>query len=94
MTPAAFISLGLVGLMFLLWNAAMFHMLWTLNRRANERLNQTGGSYPAWATHSLKVFRHALTSDKDRPLRRRILWLSVLLALSIAGFTILQMRAL
>ena len=80
--------------MFIFWNVAMFHMLWTLSRRAKDQMGETDGGYPAWVGRSLTVYLQALTSVKDRPMRRRILLLSVLLTLSIAVFTYFKTRAL
>ena len=85
MAPAAIVSLTVLTLIFVIWAVAMFHMLWRLAKRSLDRLEQTGGGYPTWVGHSLKIFLGALTSDKDRAMRRRILILTGLLILSIAA---------
>lgn len=94
MAPAALISLGVLTLIFVIWAGAMFHMLWRLNKRSIDRLNETGGGYPTWVGHSLRVFFGAVTSDKDRRMRRRILILTGLLVLSIATHSYIVTRAL
>jgi hypothetical protein len=92
MAPAAQVSLGLLILIALIWAAAMFHMLWRLNKRALGRLDETGGGYPTWVGHSLKTFLGAVTSGKDRGMRRRIVILTLLLALSIAAHSLVVSR--
>ena len=92
MAPIAIVSLTVSTLIFVIWAAAMFHMLRRLNKRSLERLEQTGGGYPTWVGHSLKVFFGALTSDKDRRMRRRILILTGLLIVSIAAHTYVVSR--
>jgi hypothetical protein len=94
MALPALISLGVLTLLFVIWAAAMFHMLWRLNKRSLDQLDQTGGGYPTWVGHSLRVFFGALTSDKDRRMRRRILILTGLLTLSIAVHSYIVTRAL
>ena len=94
MSPVALASLGAMTLIFVIWAGAMFHMLWRLNKRSSQRLEETGGGYPTWVGHSLKVFFGAVTSDKDRRMRRRILILTGLLILSTAIHTYIVTRAL
>ena len=84
MAPIATVTLAVSTLIFVIWAVAMFHMLWRLTQRSLERLEQTGGGYFTWVGHSLKEFFGAVTSDKDRAMRRRILILTGLLILSIA----------
>jgi hypothetical protein len=84
MTPIATVTLTVLTLIFVIWAAAMFHMLWRLTKRSLDRLDETGGGYFTWVGHSLKEFLGAVTSDKDRSMRRRILILTGLLILSIA----------
>ena len=93
MAPIAMASLAVLTLIFVIWAAAMFHMLWRLNQRSLDRLDQTGGGYPTWLGHSLKEFLGAVTSDKDREMRRRILILTGLLILSIAVHSYVVTRA-
>jgi hypothetical protein len=75
-------------LVFILWAAAMFHMLWRLTKRSRERLAQTGGGYFKWVGHNLTVFADFFTSEEDRPARNRLFILTGLL------FAIILARAL
>ena len=83
MTTANLISLAAMGLVFLLWAAAMFYMLWRLTKRSHERLQQTGGGYFRWLGHNLTVFAEFFTSEEDRPARNRLFILTGLLFATI-----------
>lgn len=74
-----------MALVFILWAAVMFRTLWLLSKRADTRLRSTGGGYFRWVGHSLNTYAEFLTSDKDRQIRWRILWLTLLLFLVIAA---------
>jgi len=92
MGPANLISLVIMALVFIFWAGAVFRTLWQLSKRAQSRLNATGGGYFTWVSHALGSYRAFLTSDKDRPVRRRLLFLTAALFLVIAARTILLTR--
>ncbi len=79
MTPLHAIILILMSLVFLVWAFEMFRMLFRISRRADEKLNETGGGYFTWAGHSVSSYAEFFTSDKTRPHRRRLIALTILL---------------
>ena len=79
MSALNLVTLIALGTIFVLWAFFMFRFLWRLTKRSADRLEQTGGGYFRWMGHSLGTFREAVTSDKDRRERRRLIALTVLL---------------
>ena len=74
------------GIVFVAWAFHMFLMLFRLTRRSLDKHASTGGGYFTWVGHSLRSFGEAATSEQDRKMRLRILWLGLIL-LVLIGLT-------
>lgn len=85
MGPANLMSLVILALVFILWAVTMFRTLWRLGRRALKPSDPRQKGVFGWVERSLRVYGDFLTSDKDRPDRRLILLLTLLLVLILAG---------
>lgn len=84
MQTLTYLHLAVMGVVFVVWAWHMMRLLMRLTRRSADRLAETGGGYFTWVGHSLSVFGEATRSDEDRALRRRLIWLGLVLMALVA----------
>ena len=89
MQPFQVALLVLMGVVFVLWAFLMFRMLWRMTKQSMEALNETGGGFFTWVTHSLRAFGGFFSDPSVATERRQLIWVTVLLMLIIAAQPIL-----